>query len=227
MDSTGKWGFACRLCSHRTAHWCDRCREKLCIRCFWAHICLPTKEDYSDSVCGDSGAAATSDESENFSDDAKRALRASLHCRSHKIKDKMYLRAEPCPELSNLTLHTDLGIHCFGATIQDFRILTEAMAWDLPRGFVCFHKDLARAVVFHPGELPRPLEVASAFSYMRELGCIGLVMAQGQKGLVFVIIEVQRYAGQSTVVSEVRNLIIGRMIHAFGHMFSIWAGFNF
>ena len=57
--------------------------------------------------------------------------------------------------------------HSFGEEINDFSMLCEVLAWDLPHGAVIIHVDKECAMICAPGNLPRVVEVTSALAWLK------------------------------------------------------------
>ena len=80
-----------------------------------------------------------------------------------QIKENVYMHLEPFEVMSYVTLTDHCGSHAFGHTLQDFQILCESSAWDLPEGLVVFNASIGKSLVFQSGVVASTLALWSPF----------------------------------------------------------------
>jgi len=112
-----------------------------------------------------------------------------------QIKENVYMHLEPFEVMSYVTLTDHCGSHAFGHTLQDFQILCESTAWDLPEGLVVFNASIGKSLVFQSGVVASTIALWSAIHYLRARQSIGLIMHREGEWLTFSLVEVHRYLG--------------------------------
>ena len=201
-------GDICVLCLtlKRNSARCESCGLCICSACYVRHPCLPTKEDFGDSP----RIHKATDISKSHTMEPSEALERACSARCFfRMKDRMYVYAEPFDHLNNITISNAYGTHMFGSHPLDVQQLCEALAWSVPEGIVGFHKNLGRALVFQPGRTPAPLCISSAFSYLRDLYTFGLVIYALDDGRSqFTLLEVHRYRGQTLKLDALRSQLL-------------------
>ena len=195
----------CCLCPMTGASRCDVCNQALCAPCYWEHPCLAHRNDYGDSPrehqphgaenrCAVGAVEAIVCASEN-------------PCTGYfQLGNEMYIHVEAFETLNALTLDTGLGRHAFGQSVYDFQVYCEALSWVMPEGFVAFNNNNGRALVFQPGRCPSPIGITNAFSYLRKLNAIGLIICwSGKESFAFSLLEVHRHIGQTLRLRALRK----------------------
>ncbi len=204
---------ACSLCglamNEEAKTWCDTCHQTICPACFSWHPCLAKNSDFSDSAPttprGSVGTLLEEDSPTFLEEDSPSEGTiventdefASYQAvpRFVQIKENVYMHLEPFEVMSYVTLTDHCGSHAFGHTLQDFQILCESTAWDLPEGLVVFNASIGKSLVFQSGVVASTIALWSAIHYLRARQSIGLIMHREGEWLIFSLVEVHRYLG--------------------------------
>ena len=105
------------------------------------------------------------------------------------------MHLEPFEVMSYVTVTDHCGSHAFGHTLQDFQLICESTAWDLPEGLVVFNASIGKSLVFQSGVVASTIALWSAIHYLRARQSIGLIMHREGEWLTFSLVEVHRYLG--------------------------------
>ena len=198
---------ACSLCglamNEEAKTWCDTCHQIICPACFSWHPCLAKNTDFSDSApTSPRGSECTEDKPTEDSpsegatvEDADEFASYQAVSRFVQIKENVYMHLEPLEVMSYVTLTDHCGWHAFGHTLQDFQILCETSAWDLPEGLVVFNASIGKSLVFQSGVVASTIALWSAIHYLRARQSIGLIMHREGEWFIFSLVEVHRYLG--------------------------------
>ena len=99
------------------------------------------------------------------------------------------------------------------ASVNDLRLLSAALKWDIPAGMAVLNLDRHKSHVYAKPGMPADVTGAeSALSWPRLMGSPGLLMRACDGGAEFALIEVLWAPGQTSMAALHRDLILAASV---------------
>ena len=192
---------SCRVCGMHFCQHCDNIHQ----------ICH--RDDFHDSPRGNveepprAGTGGLEDQIQQ--DDFAKIMFAWDRGGDFQLKRTTCIRVENLP--NQLPFDDGIVRRNFGDCINDFQLLANRLAWDLPNGIVIVQLDKKKALVFQPDRQANAVELATGLSWAKSQNAMALTIRKRQDMLEFGVMDVFFFLGQA---SRLRSLQVAFLVNA-------------
>jgi len=178
----------CMWCGSRTSK-CNGCGASFCERCAPEHDCGSSVAIGSESSAASDGEPEKEPIGKTGDSIWQPRLREPTYTLlldlwrprgmpTARLKEHMWVEVASAPELCRPLVDARGTRRFFGEDIGDFSLLSDALAWDFPKGAAVIHLDRQSTIVCMPGRSAHAANVNSALSWLRSLKdqTVGIVL---------------------------------------------------